>query len=534
MSITTRKSGILVHPTSFPSPFGIGDLGEYAYKFIDFLKQANQSYWQILPLNPVGSGNSPYQSISSFAGNVLLISPASLAEEGFIEFKDIADPPLFNDDRVDYAQAQSYKEKLFQIAYKNFINSKDEAKAKKFQLFCKKNKWLEDFTLFMAIKSHIKGLRRFAKDPDEYENTKLALEPYIDQAYFDDYYNDAMLFTWPKRLRDRNENALTEHKKLLSHEIEYYKFVQFLFFSQWEKLKAYANANGIEIIGDLPIFVSTDSADFWADRDLFLTDENGFPSHIAGVPPDYFSETGQLWGNPLYDFKAQEKDGFSWWCNRFSHSFDMFDIVRVDHFRGFQAYWQVPCGEKTAINGKWVKGPGKKLFKAVQDKLGKLPIIAEDLGIITADVTALRKSLGFPGMKILQFAFLDDAGNSYLPHNYTDTNYIVYTGTHDNDTSLGWYTNAAEHERDYIRKYMNVSGDDISWDLIRLSLASSAQGAIIPIQDLMSLDSKYRMNIPGNPLGNWEFRFKESMLTEGMADGLKYLCSLYNRNCEIE
>ena len=528
---TTRKSGILVHPTSFPSPFGIGDLGDYAYKFIDFLKSANQSYWQILPLNPVGSGNSPYQSSSSFAGNALLISPAALVEEGFINAFDILNPPSFNEDRVEYDKVLSYKENLFRLAYKNFINHKDEAKVKKFQLFCKKNKWLEDFAQFSAIKAHFKSIRLSEKNIDEYGNLKRIIESYIDLAYFDDYYNGAMLFTWHKDLRDRKQSELKKYKDLLSEEMDYYKFVQFLFFSQWEKLKEYANSNGVEIIGDLPIFVSTDSADFWASRELFLTDKNGFPSFIAGVPPDYFSENGQLWGNPLYDFKAQEQDGFTWWTDRFKHSFSMFDIVRLDHFRGFQAYWQVPCSEKTAINGKWVKGPDKKLFKAAEDKLGKLPIIAEDLGIITEDVTALRKSLGFPGMKVLQFAFLDNAKNSYLPHNYTDTNYVVYTGTHDNDTTLGWYTSAPEHERDYVRKYLNVSGDDISWDLIRLALSSSAQSAIIPIQDLMSLDHEHRMNIPGSPLGNWEFRFKESMLNEGTANGLKYLCALYDRNC---
>ena len=528
---TTRKSGILVHPTSFPSPYGIGDIGDYAYKFIDFLKSANQSYWQILPLNPVGSGNSPYQSPSSFAGNALLISPAALVEEGFISAFDIANPPLFNENRVAYDMVLSYKETLFSIAYKNFTNAKDDIVSKKFQFFCTKNKWLEDYSLFMAIKTHFKNLRLSEKNMADYENIKLSLTPYIDITYFDDYYNDAMLFTWPKDLRERNKSELKKYKELLASEIEYHKFIQFLFFTQWEKLKAYANTNDIEIIGDLPIFVSTDSADFWANRELFLTGNDGFPSHIAGVPPDYFSENGQLWGNPLYDFKAQEKDSFNWWAERFRHCFNMFDIVRLDHFRGFQAFWQVPCGEKTAINGKWVKGPGKKLFKAIEDKLGTLPIIAEDLGIITEDVTALRESLNLPGMKILQFAFLDNNKNSYLPHNYTDTNYVVYTGTHDNDTALGWYNSAPEHERDYVRKYLNVSGDDISWDLIRLSLSSSAKSAIIPIQDLMSLDSEHRMNIPGRPLGNWGFRFKESMLRQDIAHGLKYLCSLYNRNC---
>ena len=525
-----RKSGILVHPTSFPSPYGIGDFGEYAYKFIDFLKQANQSYWQMLPLNPVGSGNSPYQSNSSFAGNALLISPALLAEEGFIEPFDISSPPIFNESRVEYGKVSEYKENLFRIAYKNFINSKDEIKIKKFRLFCKNNKWLDDYALFMAIKVHFKNLRLAKKNNDEYESIKLYLENYIDTDYFDDYYADAMLFTWPEDLRERKVSELEKYKALLFSEIEYNKFIQFLFFSQWEKLKAYANSNGIEIIGDLPIFVSTDSSDFWANRPLFLIDKKGFPSHIAGVPPDYFSESGQLWGNPLYNFKFQEEDNFFWWTERLKHSFSMFDIVRLDHFRGFAAYWQVPAGEKTAINGKWVKGPGKKLFKAAHDKLGSLPIIAEDLGIITEDVSALRKSLNLPGMKILQFAFLDNAKNSYLPHNYNDSNYIVYTGTHDNDTTLGWYSSAPEHERDFVRKYLSISGEDISWDLIRLAFSSSAQTAIIPIQDIMSLDGEHRMNIPGSPSGNWGFRFKESMFTDSACEGLKYLCQLYNRN----
>ena len=492
--LNERRAGILCHPTSLPGPFGIGDFGQEAYDFIDFLVKAGQSFWQILPLTPVGYGNSPYQSHGAFAGNIYLISPELLQKKGYLTKLQLANPPDFDLDQVEFERVYKYKNALFQMAYENF--KKDPGAIRLFTKFCAENDWLHDFAFFESLSEFLGHL------------------PLTD---------------WPKPLFDKEAAALGKYIERLGDEINYRKFLQFEFYSQWAEVKAYANKNGVKIIGDLPIFVSGNSADYWANKELFLRDKDGLPAAIAGVPPDYFSETGQLWGNPLYDFKAQKQNNYEWWVKRFKHNLSIFDIVRIDHFRGFESFWQIPKASETAVTGKWVKGPGKEFFNIIEKELGPLAVIAEDLGIITPEVTKLRESLGYPGMKILHFAFMDGAKSNYLPHNFNSPYTVIYTGTHDNNTSLGWYREADDKIKDFARRYMRVSGDDIAWDLIRLSFASCANTAIIPVQDLMSLREEARMNIPGEAAGNWGFRFRKESLTEEAAQGLQYLCELYNR-----
>lgn len=509
-----RKSGILAHPTSFPSPYGIGDLGSGAYSFIDFLHKAKQTLWQILPLGPTGFGDSPYQSFSSFAGNFYLISPEKLLEQGLLNKCDIP-PFLQNNQRtICYGSAISYKLELLYKAYKNFASNLKQNKTamplcssqsesnfpkykKDFAKFTKLNKnWLDDYSLFAALK---------------------------------DKHNGLEWFKWDKPLALRKPSALKQEAKNLTDEIGFYKFVQYEFFRQWSELKTYANSKGIDIVGDIPIFAAHDSTDVWANPELFFLDEDGIPTSVAGVPPDYFSKTGQLWGNPLYNWDVHAKTGYSWWCERIKAVLNMVDIVRLDHFRGFESYWAIPYGESTAINGKWEKGPGKPLFDAIEAELGNLPIIAEDLGLITESVESLRKELKLPGMRVLQFAFDPTANSSYLPHNYENSNTVVYTGTHDNDTALGWYSNANEAEKDYMRRYLNVSGEDVAWDLIRAAVASVAIFAITPLQDIFGLGSKDRMNTPGEHQGCWSFRYTHDMLTQDDAEKLAYIVALFGR-----
>jgi len=492
-----RKSGILVHPTSFPSPYGIGDLGNAAYAFIDFLKAAKQTLWQVLPLGPTGYGDSPYQSFSSFAGNHYLISPDKLVAQGLLSESDIASPPAANPRKLDYGMAISYKMKLLRKAFTNFTTHATTAQRNAFAKFTKTQKtWLDDYALFTALKDENGG---------------------------------SEWFRWEKPLASRLPAALKQASKDLATEIEFCKFVQYEFFRQWANLKAYANAAGVQIIGDIPIFAAHDSADVWANPELFHLDENGLPTAVAGVPPDYFSETGQLWGNPLYNWEMHSKTGYVWWCKRMAAVLDMTDIVRLDHFRGFEAYWAIPHDEKTAINGKWEKGPGKALFTAIKNKLGSLPIIAEDLGLITERVDRLRKGLKLPGMRVLQFAFTPDADSSYLPHNYENSLTVAYSGTHDNNTAKGWYAEATEAERDYLRRYLNVSGEDVAWDLIRAAMASNAIFAISPIQDILDLGAADRMNTPGESHGCWCFRYTMEMLTQSHAERLAYLTKLFGR-----
>ncbi len=529
-----RSSGILLHPSSLPSKFGIGDFGPNAYKFVDFLEKSGQHLWQILPLGPTSFGDSPYQSFSTFAGNTLFISPEVLCQKGYLEERDVELAPIFSCKKTDYGNAIPFKRGLFEKAHRRFQKKAFTADQVAFQKFCEKNSfWLEDYALFASLKDYFIAERQEAGFSNEFFAFEEKTAKKLSKNLQKDYYFGAVWSTWPEELVNREYGALEKWKRKLTTAIDRYKFLQFEFFSQWEALKQYANEKNIKIIGDVPIFVAYDSADTWANPKNYYIDEKGFPTVVAGVPPDYFSETGQLWGNPLYRWEEHEKTGYKWWIDRIRCTLNMVDILRIDHFRGFESYWAVPFGDRDATKGEWRKGPAEKLFKAVEKELGNLPIIAEDLGIITDDVRELRKKLGFPGMRILHFAFNDDSKNDYLPHNY-EPNTVVYTGTHDNDTTIGWYTNGTEHEKDYVRRYMNISGDDIAWDMIRLAMSSSAVFAIFPIQDMLRLDGSHRMNIPSTSNSNWQFRFELSQLNEDDANGLRYLSELFNRIPEIK
>lgn len=493
-----RYSGVLVHPTSFPSPYGIGDMGRGAHEFIDFLAMAGQHLWQVLPLGPSGNGNSPYQSYSVFAGQTLLISPELLIEKKLLTEADVHPIPEFNADRVDYDKVTTYKTSLFKKAYEYFRHTADKNLLEEYDSFQSNNQyWLDDYCLYMAGK---------------------------------DYHNGLPWYEWEDSLLDPTPKERASWMKLLASEIDYYRFIQFAFFSQWYELKDYANKKGIAIIGDIPIFTAPDSADVWANKELFKLDSKGHPLEVAGVPPDYFSATGQLWGNPLYDWDAMKDDGYRWWIERVRNQLDQVDYIRIDHFRGFEAYWAVPAGEETAMNGKWKKGPGEALFEAIQKALGEeLPIFAEDLGIITPEVEKLRDTLGFPGMKILQFGFDGTGESTFLPHQLSTRNCICYTGTHDNDTTCGWYEHTSEQNKDKVRRYMNTDASSVSWDFIRTCLGTIAKYAIFPVQDLLKLGSEHRMNTPGTATGNWEFRYRSGLLDEGMAKGLKQMTELFGR-----
>ena len=525
-----RASGLLVHPTSFPSPYGIGDLGDGAYKFIDFMYTAKQRLWQVLPLGPTGYGDSPYQSFSTFAGNHYLISPDVLCKEGYLNFDDIENIPDFDPLSVDYGPVIEYKMDLLRKAFENFKANAKPAQKKAYEKFCKDNKkWLDNYTLFVSIKRHFILMRENDMGSPALEAFREANAKLLTEDQIKDYYYGATWGSWPEDIAKRKKAAIAEYRTMLTKEIEFHSFLQYEFFREWKSLRAYAHKKGIKIIGDVPIFVAMDSSDVWAEPELFQLDKDGNPKAVAGVPPDYFSETGQLWGNPLYDWPAHKKQGYAWWTSRMASLMQVVDFIRIDHFRGFESYWATPYGQTTAIKGKWVKGPGKAVFTTMTKELGELPIIAEDLGIITDKVRALRASLNFPGMRVLQFSFSPDAKNLYIPHNFETANTVLYTGTHDNDTSVGWYLSGDEEEKDYYRRYMNVSGDDVAWDLIRLAWASCAYYAIAPIQDIFSLGTEARMNVPGEPVGNWKFRYREDMLSEKIAERLVYLTEMFNR-----
>lgn len=492
----TRSGGILLHPTSLPGPHGIGDLGASARRWLDFLAEAGQTLWQILPLGPTGYGDSPYQSFSAFAGNPYLISLETLIEEGLLPQDALDSVPAFPEDRVDYGNVIPYKLALLEASYRHFIAHADADQRARFADFCEAQAfWLEDFALFMACKEAHQGRS----------------------------WNE-----WDAEIRTRRPQALASWRRKLDGAIARQRYYQWLFFEQWSSVKRHAEAHGIKIIGDIPIFVAYDSADTWANPELFYLDAEGNPTVIAGVPPDYFSETGQRWGNPLYRWKVMADTGYAWWIARIKAVLAQVDIVRIDHFRGFEAYWEIPASEPTAVKGRWVKGPGQAFFDAVKAALGELPIIAEDLGVITPAVEALRDQNGLPGMKVLQFAFAADAADPYLPHNYP-RNCAVYTGTHDNDTTLGWYEKAPANEQDFVRRYVARDGSDVAWDLMRLAFASVADIAVVPLQDVLRLGSEHRMNTPGKAAGNWQWRFRWSQLEPWLAPVLREMAETYGR-----
>jgi len=505
-----RSSGILLHPTSLPGRLGIGDLGPEAYRFADFLVGAGQRIWQVLPLGPTGYGDSPYQCFSAFAGNPLLVSLEKLVAEGDLSPSDLANHlPVFPNHQVNFGWVVQHRLPLFERAARNFVARASATQREDFKVFCRENApWLDNFALFMALKEAHGG--------------------------------EAVWNRWQPKVAARQPEALAHWEAVLSEPINTQKYVQYQFFKQWSELKTYCHDRGIQMMGDIPIFVAHDSADVWAHPELFHLDADGNPSVQAGVPPDYFSATGQLWGNPLYRWEVMAETGYAWWIDRFRSTLKLVDIIRLDHFRGFEAYWEVPGSEKTAIHGRWVKAPGGQMLEAVQRTLGDLPIVAETLGVITPEVEALRNRFGFPGMGILQFAFgTDPQAPEFMPHNYS-RHFVVYTGTHDNDTTIGWWTSTgvgdstrtAENiraERDFALRYLGTDGREMNWVFIRTILASVADTAIIPLQDVLGLDSKARMNLPGTSSGNWRWRFTPDQLTPEVGQRLRELTAIYGR-----
>lgn len=491
-----RSCGCLVHPTSFPGKYGMGDFGFEARTFIDFLERTHQTIWQVLPLTPTGYGNSPYASYSAFAGNVYLISPDILHKKGLLTQKEIEDIQLPSGLSADYEASFQNKDKVYKLASDRFYKNLEKEEKQAFNAFKKQNEhWLDDYVLFMACSLH---------------------------------YNKQPWNTWDKDIAQRKPKALKAYREKFSEEIKLQYWLQFEFNNQWNDLKKYANDRRIRVVGDIPIFVDHNSADVWANPKYFEVDKQGNRQLVAGVPPDYFSKTGQLWGNPLYKWDELEKDGFSWWVDRFKHMFNACDAIRVDHFRGFDAYWEVEASQKTAEVGKWVDGPGEKLFDTILEKCGELPIIAEDLGFMTEGVQKLRDKYNFPGMKIIQFAFDSDSTNSFLPHNYSQ-NSVAYSGTHDNDTALGWYNTTNDEEQHRARTYTRSSGENIHWEFIRLGMLSVSDQAIFPLQDYMGLDSTHRMNIPGTSSGNWLWRYTQEMLDKVDEGQIQHLTELSNR-----
>lgn len=490
-----RRSGIILHPTSLPGREGIGTLGEEARRFVAFLAAAGQSLWQVLPLGPPGYGNSPYSCYSAFAGNPLLVDLGRLAAEGDLPASLVPEFP--EDDRIDYERVTAAKVPLLRQAAAAFFVGGDRERLEEFWRFCDgHNWWLHDFALFMAAR---------------------------------DYFGGKSWCDWPADLVSREPTALARYSELLGPAIGEVKYAQWQFFRQWRALKTEANAAGIDIFGDIPIFVAYDSADVWANPRLFRLDEAGRPTVVAGVPPDYFSKTGQRWGNPLYDWDACAADGYGWWIGRMRTALELYDLVRIDHFRGFEAYWEVPAAEKTAVGGRWVKGPGETLFRAMAEALGSLPIVAEDLGVITPEVEELRDRFGLPGMKILQFAFGSGPSNPYLPHNHV-RNCVVYTGTHDNDTTLGWFTTLPAKERSAMLAYLGAEAVEMPWPLIRAALASVADLAVLPLQDILELPASARMNVPGTAHGNWGWRAPAEGCTPGLAKRIREFSERYGRH----
>ncbi len=489
-----RRSGILLHPTSLPDNDGIGSLGDEAFSFIDFLHSAGQTLWQILPLGPPGCGNSPYSCFSAFAGNPLLLNLKQISAEGDLALCELQDFPVT--DRVDFSRVASYKLTLLRSAAGKFLASAATARKEDFWRFCDTTFWLHDYALYAALKGHFNG----------------------------DCWNH-----WPEKLRKRDKLACREYAEKLGSEIGFQKYLQWQFSRQWGRVKRYANERGILIIGDAPIFVAHDSADVWCNQHIFYLDEAGTPLAVAGVPPDYFSSTGQRWGNPLYRWDMLAADNYGWWTARIRNDLGLYDILRIDHFRGFESYWEIPANEKTAVNGRWIKGPGYGLFAALKAAHGELPVIAEDLGVMTPEVELLREQCTFPGMKILQFAFDSGADNAYLPHNHIPES-VVYTGTHDNDTTKGWFESLAPDKQRRVCDYLQAVPEAVPAILIRTAFASVAMYAIIPMQDILLLGSSERMNIPGQADGNWGWRLLPGYAEGSRALEMKRFSTLYNRN----
>lgn len=496
-----RTCGVLMHITSLPSPCGTGTLGREAYKFVDFLKKAGQTYWQILPVGPTGFGDSPYQSYSAFAGNPLLIDLEALAEEGLIS-RDDKDMELLakKESFADFGQLFSFKRLLLAKAHTAFIEKSDDEQKADFLAFCRKNEWwLHDYALFMSLKYRFK---------------------------------QTMWTLWDDEYRLRDKAALDAYSKEHADDISCWKFIQYKFFGQYKALKKYAGKRGIKIYGDMPIYVSMDSSDIWANPEMFMLDEDRRPVKVAGCPPDAFAPTGQLWGNPLYDWDYMEKDGYKWWITRVKYSAKLFDLTRIDHFRGFESFYAIPAEDETAEHGEWLPGPSMKLFKAIKAALGDVALVAEDLGFLTEDVRAMLKEAGYPGMNVIEFGFGgDDSG--YLPHNYSK-NSVVYIGTHDNETALGWYLSRDKSGRKRIRKYLGLSkgasDSDVVWSLIKLAYGSVSERCIIQMQDLLCLDNSARMNIPSTIGGsNWAWRLKGGECTPALAKRLKKLARIYYR-----
>ncbi|MBP1702951.1 MAG: malQ [Chloroflexi bacterium] len=491
-----RGSGIILHPTSLPGLYGIGDIGPQAHQWVNFLAQSGCTLWQVLPLGPTGYGDSPYQCFSAFAGNPYLVSPEALLEDDLLQADDLGDMPEFPEDQVDFGAVIPWKLGLLDRAYTRFQQSADQELHQEFDAFqSAQADWLDDFAIFMALK---------------------------------EAHGGGSWVNWSPTLRKRNPQALEKARRQYAEAIRRQKFRQFLFFRQWNSLRRHANELGVRIIGDIPIFVAHDSADVWAHPELFYLFDNGNPMLVAGVPPDYYSETGQLWGNPLYRWDVHTASGYAWWLDRIRGVLSQVDIVRIDHFRGFAGYWEVKGRAKTAKNGHWVPAPGMDLFNTIQSTLGELPIIAEDLGVITPDVVELRDHFGLPGMKVIQFGFTFGPLDPFLPHNHVK-NCVAYTGTHDSDTARGWYDRVSEQEKDFFRRYLARDGHDAAWDMIRAVWMSVADIAIAPMQDFLGLGNEARMNYPGNPSGNWNWRMPAMALNTTLLNRLKEINYLYAR-----
>lgn len=492
-----RASGILLHPTSLPSPYGVGELGSGAKRFIDFLAETSQQFWQVLPLGPTSYGNSPYMCYSAIAGNPLLISLELLIAAGWLSHDDVGVMQGLPHDRVEFDAAFAMKMPILRRAFEAFQNQATVEQKTALTEFCQaKAHWLDDYALFMALKAANDNL------------------PWYE---------------WSLELVKREPAAMQQARSEHAATIEFHQFLQFIFFQQWQALREYATKKRVQIIGDIPIYVAHDSADVWSEPENFALDEAGLVAEMAGVPPDYFSETGQLWGNPVYNWEYLQKTDFAWWIQRFRSMLELVDWIRIDHFRGFEAYWSVPAGEETAINGEWVTAPGDQFFEKLAQTLGQLPILAEDLGVITPEVEALRDKYEFPGMKVLHFAFGSDPGNPFLPFNYP-RNCLVYTGTHDNNTTVGWWESLGDWERNNLLIHLGcTSPDGIQWDLIRQAMGSIANLCIMPIQDVMGLGSWARMNYPGIAEGNWAWRYTEDMLYDELRHRLNTITHRFGR-----